>query len=229
MSHRRRSNDIIMPVAQLAALVVLAWAFVPPLRIYAMVAGVVGLGFGLGLLLYHRNESRRPGQVDFGSRPDANTSATPNTAALPIHKPPQLDTISTRLRTIDWFQFEKVIAAVYQNFGHSVTRRGGANPDGGIDLVLQDASGQTAVQCKHWRSWKVRERTVREFLGAMTHARIPKGIIVTLCGYTDEAKRLADAHSIELIDEARLTDLLNRSNVAHNPAVLAALNDTRKV
>jgi len=35
-------------------------------------------------------------------------------------------------------------------------------------------------------------------LGALTHAQIPKGIIVTLCGYTSDARQLADATALRL-------------------------------
>ena len=50
MSYRRRSKDITTPVAQLAALIVLALVFIPQVRLYALVLLVVGVGVGLGLL-----------------------------------------------------------------------------------------------------------------------------------------------------------------------------------
>ena len=225
MSYRRRSKDITTPVAQLAALIVLALVFVPQLRFYAVAAGAVGLGVGLGWLLYRRNNRHSTRRSNSVRRLDAKISPALNVSVSTISPAAQLVDIITRLRTIDWFQFEKVIAAVYQNLGYAVTRRGGANPDGGIDLVLENGTERVAVQCKQWRAWKVRERTVREFLGALTHAQIPKGIIVTLCGYTDDAKRLADAHGIEIVTETGLAKLLTH----HNSEVVAALNDTQKV
>jgi hypothetical protein len=39
---------------------------------------------------------------------------------------------------------------------------------------------------------------VREFLGALTDAQIKQGILITLCGYTHEARQLAAKHGIEL-------------------------------
>ena len=225
MSYRRRSKDFTTPVAQLAALVVLVLVFIPHVRLYALVALVVGVGVALGILLYRLNTRRSADRNDFGHRLDFSSSLVQSAPASTIFCPPQTEDIMARLRTIDWFQFEKVIAAVYQNLGYAVTRRGGANPDGGIDLVLENGTERVAVQCKQWRTWKVRERTVREFLGALTHAQIPKGIIVTLCGYTDDAKRLADAHGIEIVTETGLAKLLTH----HNSEVLAALNDTQKL
>ena len=229
MSYRRRSKDITTPVAQLAALVVLALVFIPQVRLYALVLLVVGVGVGLGLLLYRSNFRRSTDHNVFGHRLDASTSPAQVAPASTVFRPPQTEDIMARLRSIDWFQFEKVIAAVYKNLGYAVTRRGGANPDGGIDLVLDRGAERVAVQCKQWRTWKVRERTVREFLGALTHATIPKGIIVTLCGYTNDAQRLAAAHGIEIVTETALAKLLADAKAEHSPEVLAALHDDRKV
>jgi hypothetical protein len=229
MSYRRRSKDITTPVAQLAALVVLALVFIPQVRTYTLVLLVVGAGVGLGLLLYRSNSRRSADRNVFGHRLDASISPALAAPASAIFRPLQAEDIVARLRSIDWFQFEKVIAAVYKNLGYVVTRRGGANPDGGIDLVLDKGAERVAVQCKQWRTWKVRERTVREFLGALTHARIPKGILVTLCGYTNDAQRLANAHGIEIVTETGLTKLLTDAKAEHSPEVLAALRDDQKV
>src|ERR1043166_55627 len=78
--------------------------------------------------------------------------------------PTTLPSLIERLRTIDWFQFEKVVAATYRKLGYSVMRRGGANPDGGIDLIIDKNGEQMAVQCKHWKTRDVGVRPVREFL-----------------------------------------------------------------
>lgn len=59
-----------------------------------------------------------------------------------------------QLRTIDWFQFEKVVDLAYRKQGYTVSRRGGANPDGGIDLVISKDGKTYAVQCKQWKTWK---------------------------------------------------------------------------
>lgn len=229
MSYRRRSKDITTPVAQLAALAVLGLVFIPQFRVAALVIVIVGAGALSGLLVYRFNSRRNVGRNVFGHRLNANASPMQAAPASTGSCPAQADDMIARLRTIDWFQFEKVIAAVYKNLGFTVTRRGGANPDGGIDLVLEDGSGHVAVQCKQWHTWKIRERTVREFLGALTHAQIAKGIIVTLCGHTSDAQRLAEAHGIEILTETGLAKLLTATNAANDPEILAVLNDDRKV
>ena len=64
-------------------------------------------------------------------------------------------TISEKLRNIDWFQFEKLVELIYRHRGYSVKRLGGANPDGGVDLIIESSSEKSVVQCKHWRKWTV--------------------------------------------------------------------------
>jgi restriction endonuclease Mrr len=73
-----------------------------------------------------------------------------------------------QLRSIDWFQFEKMVGHICQKLGYSVTRHGGANPDGGIDLIIQKDGQSVAIQCKQWKMRNVGVKTVREFLGALT-------------------------------------------------------------
>lgn len=133
-----------------------------------------------------------------------------------------------RLRTIDWYQFEKLVAHMYENRGFEVIRKGGANPDGGIDLIVIKNGQKSGVQCKQWKSWNVGVKAVREFLGALTDAQIQTGIFVTLNGYTNEAKLLAEKHSIEIINETDLRSMLEGLDL-HGPEITEIFNDTRKI
>ena len=145
----------------------------------------------------------------------------------PRHKPPM--PLVDQLRSIDWFQFEKLIEILYRKQGYRVERRGGANADGGIDLVLTEGSGQrVAVQCKHWKKWDIGVPKVRELVGAMTDAKIGKGILVTISDYTNEAKVLADRNNIEIVNHSALAATLERLNAHYDPEIQGLLNDTRK-
>ena len=132
------------------------------------------------------------------------------------------------LRAIDWFQFEKVVALAYSKLGYAVTRRGGANPDGGIDLVIEKDGQRTAVQCKQWKTWNVGVKSVREFLGALTDAGISKGIFITLRGYSGDAKQLAEKHDIEIVNETGLAQMLESTDAKFDPETLSILHDPRK-
>lgn len=120
-------------------------------------------------------------------------------------------TLEEKLDRLDWFQFEKVVGMLYSSRGCQVERRGGANPDGGIDLVVKTASNQFAVQCKFWKTNEVGVRQVRELIGALQDARIPKGVIASIKGFTDPAKELAARQNIELLGKSAVLQMLNEA------------------
>lgn len=154
---------------------------------------------------------------------------TPTASFVPRADPPLNTTeLIEQLRSIDWFQFEKIIGLTYRKLGYSVTRRGGAKPDGGIDLMIEKGGERSAVQCKQWKTWQVGVKTVREFLGALTDSKTESGILITLRGYTTEAKELADKHRIELITQMRLIEMLEATNARFDPETLEILRDARK-
>jgi len=159
---------------------------------------------------------------------DLRTNGSPSKWGQERAKFQKTDDLIERLRAIDWFQFEKLVALVYRKLGYTVTRRGGANPDGGIDLLIEKDGQRLAVQCKHWKTWNVGVKPVREFLGALTDVGITKGVLITLCGYTGEAKQLADKHGIEIVNELGLAKMIETTDARFNPETLEILNDTRR-
>ena len=112
--------------------------------------------------------------------------------------------ILTALGDIDWFQFERFCASLLRTEGYEVTRKGGAQPDGGVDLIADKGSERILVQCKHWRTWTVQEKVIREMLGSMTHFQVSRGAIYTLNGWTKPAAGFALSHSITLVDGEEL-------------------------
>ena len=110
-------------------------------------------------------------------------------------------TLEEKLDRLDWFQFEKVVAMLYSSRGCKVERRGGANPDGGIDLVVDSGQSRFAVQCKFWKANEVGVLQVRELMGALQDTRIPKGVIVSIKGFSGAARELAARNGIELARE----------------------------
>jgi restriction system protein len=129
---------------------------------------------------------------------------------------------------MDWFQFEKLMEICYQAHGYRVIRRGGARADGGIDLLIEKDGTSAAVQCKHWKSWKVGVRNVRELKGAMSIENIPKGILVTVVGYSEEAQQLGRKQGIALLNVERLADLIEAAGLASNEQFTKNLYDETK-
>jgi len=216
---------IAAPVAGLVALLVLACPQV--LDITALLTvGLLALFLVLAGFLLTRRLSGRKQSAPF----DRNIAwAVLAPSAEPAQQGfPTTSALIKHLRRIDWFQFEKVVGIAYRNLGYTVTTRGGANPDGGIDLLIEKDGQTSAVQCKQWKTWNVGVKPVREFLGALTDAGMKHGILVTLCGYSAHAKELAEKHGIEILNEAGLARLLESSNAHRQPEVLSVLRDTRK-
>ena len=180
-------------------------------------------GFFERLSRPRQRDSSHPCKLEVEVHPLSKTSHPP--------RPGPLTTVEllAEIRAIDWFQFEKLVAAVYRKRGYAVTRRGGANADGGIDSVIEKNGQRSAIQCKQWKESKVRVNEVREFLGALTAERIPKGIFVTLCGYTDEARLFAHQNGIEVLDEAALLGLIETTDARFDSEVLEIFRDKRKI
>lgn len=133
-----------------------------------------------------------------------------------------------QLRATDWYQFEKLVGLVYAARGYTLNRRGGANPDGGIDLIIESNGEQTAVQCKRWKKWKVDVPRIREFIGALTVAGIRKGIVVALNGFTLEAKQLAVANNIDIVHEENLALMISGLPESDQRRVQVLLQDETK-
>jgi restriction system protein len=138
-------------------------------------------------------------------------------------EPSESTPISQKLCSIDWFQFEKLVSELCRLDGFSVERLGGANPDGGIDLMLRQEGRTVATQCKHWRNRQLGVRHVREFIGAMADKEIREGTFVTLCGPTEDAKALAERHGIAILGEAELTAMLEAADWKFNPEIQSLL------
>ncbi len=133
-----------------------------------------------------------------------------------------------QIRSMDSVQFEKLIELVYRKLGYDVTRGGGANPDGGIDLMIQKDGQYAAIQCKQWKARRVGVQQVREFLGALTDADIQQGKFITLCGCTNPARQFAKRHNIEIVTGIELAPMLESADAGFDPEVLGLLHDTRK-
>jgi hypothetical protein len=209
--YKQRSNaELLMPVVLLLTLlpVALGKAFLPGiLMVPALVfIGVVLVFLFLNRATYEVAEMCNPFPVESGK---------------PVTAP-----VRERLQQVDWFAFEKLITEVYRSHGYIVEKIGGAQPDGGVDLRFEREGQGSIVQCKHWRRWKVGVSHVRELLGAMSDVKVSTATLVTLSGYTDEARNLAARHNITLLEETDLIEMIGNENIA--PAVDLILNDTQK-
>ena len=244
---RRRKNDAdgIMAIASLAGLLFFCFIVSPASRQIILAAGyllmiLLGLSFAglVGFICYWQvrrsQRAKEDGTLRTFSMDTLEVVETKHEAHSRIPAMQKEQTLSAtsdliaQLRSIDWFQFEKVVALMYRKQGYAVTRRGGANADGGIDLIIEKDGVRKAVQCKQWKTWNVGVKAVREFVGALAIAEIQSGVFVTLGGYSGQAKQLADERGIEMLNEVGLARSLESTDAKYDPEVLEILRNKRK-
>jgi|GEM_PF-1490665 len=130
--------------------------------------------------------------------------------------------VSDALDALDWFQFEQLVARLFEAKACTVQPRGGAKADGGIDLVVEWGATKAAVQCKHWGKWKCGPAVVRELIGSMTHEGFSQGLLVCRTA-TDEAQNLARQHRIRIVDREGVIERIQEAITHGDSAVNAAL------
>lgn len=117
-----------------------------------------------------------------------------------------------RLKNIDPFYFEKVILILLKRMGYGEFVETKKTGDGGIDgIINQDQLGinKIYIQAKRYAENKVREKDIRNFIGAMSGDTM-NGVFVTTSTFDDAAvvKAREAHHKIILIDGAKLTELM---------------------
>ena len=122
-----------------------------------------------------------------------------------------------KLKTLDPYYFEKVILLLLNKMGYGDFIETPKSGDGGIDgIINEDKLGldKIYIQAKRYGENKVREKDIRNFIGAMS-GDTRKGVFVTTSYFDKGAiKKANDAHhTIILIDGFKLVDLMHQSNV----------------
>ena len=122
-----------------------------------------------------------------------------------------------KLKEIDPYYFEKVILILLKRMGYGDFIETSKSGDGGIDgIINEDKLGLEKIytQAKRYNENKVREKDIRNFIGAMS-GDTSKGVFITTSTFDDSAvKKAREAHhSIILIDGAKLVNLMHQYNV----------------
>ncbi len=122
-----------------------------------------------------------------------------------------------KLKEINPYYFEKVILILLKSMGYGDFIETPKSGDGGIDgIINEDKLGLEKIytQAKRYNENKVREKDIRNFIGAMS-GDTSKGIFITTSTFDDAAiKKAREAHhSIILVDGAKLVDLMHQYKV----------------
>jgi len=127
------------------------------------------------------------------------------------------DNLLTKLKELDPYYFEKVILILLKKMGYGDFIETSKSVDGGIDgIVNEDKLGldKIYIQAKRYTENKVREKDIRNFIGAMS-GDTNKGVFVTTSFFDKGAEEKARSahHKIILLDGYKLVDLMHEYNV----------------
>jgi len=122
-----------------------------------------------------------------------------------------------KLKEINPYYFEKVILILLKSMGYGDFIETSKSGDGGIDgIINEDKLGLEKIytQAKRYNENKVREKDIRNFIGAMS-GDTSKGVFITTSTFDDAAiKKAKEAHhSIILIDGTKLVNLMYQYKV----------------
>ena len=122
-----------------------------------------------------------------------------------------------KLKKIDPYFFEKVVLKLLNKMGYGEFIETSKSNDGGIDgIINEDKLGldKIYIQAKRFNEGKVREKDIRNFIGAMS-GDTNKGVFVTTSEFDDKAieKARSAHHKIICIDGKKLVTLMHEFNV----------------
>ena len=122
-----------------------------------------------------------------------------------------------KLKNIDPYFFEKVVLRLLKKMGYGEFIETSKSNDGGIDgIINEDKLGldKIYIQAKRFNEGKVREKDIRNFIGAMS-GDTNKGVFVTTSEFDDKAieKARSAHHKIICIDGKKLVSLMHEFNV----------------
>jgi restriction system protein len=123
------------------------------------------------------------------------------------------------LAGIGWAEFERQVAEGFRHRGYAVSETGGGGGRA-VDMVLTRGQDQFLVDCKPWRTLAVGPAPVRELIALVRSREAAGGFVVSSGEFTDEARRLAAGHPVQLIDGKVLRELLNTREEKTQPVVV---------
>ncbi|MCB9812229.1 restriction endonuclease [Candidatus Nomurabacteria bacterium] len=104
------------------------------------------------------------------------------------------------LNKLSWQDFEFLLSEWFKKQGYGTELVGGGGADGGFDIKLHKDGGLYLVQCKHYKTWKVSVKVVRELYGVMAAEGAVGGFVITTGRFTKDAKTFANDNNVILLD-----------------------------
>ncbi|MYH60227.1 MAG: restriction endonuclease [Caldilineaceae bacterium SB0675_bin_29] len=121
---------------------------------------------------------------------------------------------------IQWDDYEELVKDIYETLGkaHGVTiecwgakcrRTGKSGASYQFDVLTTHSDGvhqyRTAIECKYWNK-KVDRRVINEHVQLVQEVQVDKGVVVSKLGFSSDAKKVATANNIGLVELRRPLD-----------------------
>lgn len=121
------------------------------------------------------------------------------------------------VRSMDPYDFEKLVAKVWSSKGYNTNVRKGSN-DKGVDVEATSGNHKILIQAKRYAANnKIGGPDVRKY--ATLYQQDPAAnqiIIVTTSSFTSQAKEIAAEQNITIIDGSRFIDMIKKNNIQLN-------------
>lgn len=110
----------------------------------------------------------------------------------------------------DGKEFEHAIALVYEKLGYRVSLTNSTG-DFGVDVIAERAYERLAIQTKRYKG-TVGVQAIQEVAGGKIYYKATEAIVITNSFFTPQAKKLAEALGVKLINRKRLALLWEKAH-----------------
>lgn len=139
------------------------------------------------------------------NRPIRNTQ-NQTYASQPADKPSQnvRDTLEeikscmASMRSLQWREFERVVARAFSMAGYKVYLGAGSN-DNGIDITAYHENKKVVIQCKNYKN-KISPDPLKSFITSVAINSADVGVFVASNGFSELTLKLAEQYSIQCLD-----------------------------
>lgn len=188
-----------------------------------------------------KNISRTSGrQTKLQSKsPEEEANKTPEEQimnAFFVYQKRLVDDVLNQLKSEDTSpeMFEKIVLELMEKMGYGVGQSTPKTHDGGIDGKINEdvlGLGKIYLQAKRWTTANVTEKEMRDFIGAVTVAKVSKAVFITTSDFNKKAQEVAEAYphgTVRLINGTELASLMIEYGLGVQPGVSIELKKLDK-
>lgn len=169
--------------------------------------------------------------------PEEEVNKTPEEQimnAFSVYQERLVDDVLNQLKSVDPDVFEKIVLKLMEKMGYGVGQTTQKSHDGGIDgKINEDVLGLEKIylQAKRWTTNNVTEKEMRDFIGAVTVARVSKAVFITTSDFNKKARETAETYPhgiMRLINGTELASLMVEYGLGVQPSVSIELKKLDK-